>query len=543
MSFAGRIMIQASRAKFIESLKAESIAAGIKEISVTELQSKLDILEMYSSQFEEQHLKLLSGKDSAEILEHEYGILLSGPLIKIFLSMVVGNDALSTVKKLHYLLTSLIGEPKQLVSTLPVSDDSFIPAWEMLISRYDNKRLLTSIQLEKLFSTPKIINRLAKEFNSLLNSTTEALNALKTLGRPVQHWDDILVRVISSRLDSQTMEAWEIKIDTTTTFPSYNELEEFLLTRARARQRIELHAPEKSATTAPQQPQKPRLAKVLNVSAGTQKPSEQRPFLSWAEMSENVCSMCSDGHHIDKCPTFKQLSREKRKEFVEKQNLCFNCLGKHSLRNCRTTKSCVVCHKRHHSMIHINSSQSGSTVTNSAVQSRVQPSKPLLEASPQLRPGVLLTTAVASLVGENRISFEVRMLLDPGSELSFVANNLVVKLGLWKSPALLPVVGISGSSICSNGFSQFCLKSLHSEKQIEIKAYILDRLTTSLPSFSVSQTQSWSHLKGLKLADPEFLKPRPIDLLIGADFVASIVEPQIIKRPSDSPIAMFTIFG
>ncbi|XP_015119650.1 uncharacterized protein LOC107042912 [Diachasma alloeum] len=39
------------------------------------------------------------------------------------------------------------------------------------------------------------------------------------------------------------------------------------------------------------------------------------------------------------------------------------------------------------------------------------------------------------------------------------------------------------------------------------------------------------------------MEPRPIDLLIGVDFFGSIVEPQIIKGPSDSPIAMHTIFG
>ncbi|XP_015114062.1 uncharacterized protein LOC107039109 [Diachasma alloeum] len=91
--------------------------------------------------------------------------------------------------------------------------------------------------------------------------------------------------------------------------------------------------------------------------------------------------------------------------------------------------------------------------------------------------------------------------------------------------------------------SQLDLKSLHSDKHHQIKAYILDHFTSSLPSFSVSDTQAWGHLKGLKLADPECMEPRPIDVLIGTDFFGSIVEPQIIKRPSDSPIAMHTIFS
>ncbi|XP_015121176.1 uncharacterized protein LOC107043964 [Diachasma alloeum] len=562
MSFAGRLFIQASRTKFIESRHTESSSAAVKELSVTELQSKLDILENYWSQFEEQRVRLFTGKDSAEVLEYDYvkqgvydiclqrystartsfiGLIKSidetvdlsesfcrpaapvpsaqvtqrqlpkislptfsgdfyewTPFKDLFLLMVVGNSNLSTVEKFYYLLTSLAGEPKQLISTLPVAQDSFIPAWDMLISRYDNERLLISTQLERLFSTPRIVNRTAKEFNALLNSTTEALNALKSLRRPVEHCDDVLVHIISSRLDVKTLEAWEVKIGSTTTFPTYAELREFMLNRARARERIELHplhAPKTPTSSVPSQPLKAKPAKVLNVSTGSAvQQARGSTSQSWADLTANACSMCEEEHFIDKCPKFKQLSPEKRKEFVEKKYLCFNCLGKHSISACRTTKTCVVCHKRHHSMIHITRPQNGSLESSQPDQLKSQ-------------------------------------------------DSLAVKLGLLKSPALLPVVGIGGSRSFSKEFSQFCLKFLHSDKHLQIKAYILDHLTSSLPSFSVSDTQAWGHLEGLTLADPEYIEPRPIDLLVGADFFGSIVEPQIIKGFSDSPIAMQTIFG
>ncbi|XP_015123770.1 uncharacterized protein LOC107045877 [Diachasma alloeum] len=211
-------------------------------------------------------------------------------------------------------------------------------------------------------------------------------------------------------------------------------------------------------------------------------------------MTANDCSMCEEEHFIDKCLKFKQLSPENKKDFVEKKYLCFNCLGKHSIRACRTTKMCVVCHKRHQWMIHVTRLQNGPLETSQPDQLKSQ-------------------------------------------------DILAVKLGLLKSPPLLPVVIIGGSRSCSKEFSQFCLKSLHSNKHLQIKAYILDHLTSSLPSFLVSDTQAWGHLEGLKLADPEYMEPRPIDFLIGTDFFGSIVEPQIIKGPSDSPIAMHTSFG
>ncbi|XP_011313169.1 uncharacterized protein [Fopius arisanus] len=169
-----------SYAKFIESLKVESATDVVKHLSVSELQSKLDMLELYWGQFEEQHLKLLSGKDCSEVLEHDYikkqvydhcllsyssartvfigiikaldesvdmsesfyrrpaqsastGQISQRPLPKIslpsfsgdfpewtpfkdlFISMVVDNNNLSAVEKLHYLLTFLTGEPRKMI--------------------------------------------------------------------------------------------------------------------------------------------------------------------------------------------------------------------------------------------------------------------------------------------------------------------------------------------------------------------------------------------------------------------------------------------
>ena len=56
-------------------------------------------------------------------------------------------------------------------------------------------------------------------------------------------------------------------------------------------------------------------------------------------------------------------------------------------------------------------------------------------------------------------------------------------------------------------------------------------VTTIQPSFQ-AQPQTWPHLKGLKLADPEFLTPRPIDIIIGADHYSQIIKAQYTKALS-----------
>ncbi|XP_077258611.1 uncharacterized protein LOC143895417 [Temnothorax americanus] len=67
-------------------------------------------------------------------------------------------------------------------------------------------------------------------------------------------------------------------------------------------------------------------------------------------------------------------------------------------------------------------------------------------------------------------------------------------------------------------------------------------LTNILPSFNAAP-QEWPHLTKLTLADPNFLTPRPVDIIIGADSYGQIIKPNIIKQDTLMPIAQFSIFG
>lgn len=61
-----------------------------------------------------------------------------------------------------------------------------------------------------------------------------------------------------------------------------------------------------------------------------------------------------------------------------------------------------------------------------------------------------------------------------------------------------------------------------------------------LPSSRVSQSL-WSRISQLCLADPEFYRPRAIDIIIGADHYGSVIKPEIIKAGSLPPIALLSI--
>ncbi|GAB1869293.1 Gag-pol polyprotein [Camponotus japonicus] len=79
-------------------------------------------------------------------------------------------------------------------------------------------------------------------------------------------------------------------------------------------------------------------------------------------------------------------------------------------------------------------------------------------------------------------------------------------------------------------------------EQLELSAHILTKLTNAIPSVQIDM-QHWQHLNGLTLADPHFLQPLSVDMIIGADVYHQIIREGLKKGPIDSPIAQLTAFG
>ncbi|XP_070151055.1 uncharacterized protein [Polyergus mexicanus] len=135
------------------------------------------------------------------------------------------------------------------------------------------------------------------------------------------------------------------------------------------------------------------------------------------------------------------------------------------------------------------------------------------------------------------------MLIDPGSELTFASGQLIKTLQVPRRHASVPIIGIGGSqSERTRGVVPLTFHSIYSSQSIKVTAYILKNLTTSLPSIATAE-YSWSHFHGLQLADPDFLTPGLIDLILGADSYGLFIQPDIIKGSEEEPIAQHTIFG
>ncbi|KAI4474639.1 hypothetical protein M0804_014745 [Polistes exclamans] len=81
------------------------------------------------------------------------------------------------------------------------------------------------------------------------------------------------------------------------------------------------------ATTPAKTSQKPGSSQL----AVDKRPIGKHPLPFINDLSNN-CSYCSHRHYIAFCPQFKCLNQQKKEKVVAESCLCYNCLGRHNVR-------------------------------------------------------------------------------------------------------------------------------------------------------------------------------------------------------------------
>ncbi|XP_024872453.1 uncharacterized protein LOC112455013 [Temnothorax curvispinosus] len=137
------------------------------------------------------------------LFKGEYG---AWPTYLDLFKAVIYDQPLTDVEKLHYLRLLLEGPPAQLISGLSLTADSLKPSWEMLVDRYENKRLLIQSYLDQLFASSTLVQKNAAALDKLLTTFKEGIKGLQALGISQDLGDCILVYQLSRQLDRQTKE-------------------------------------------------------------------------------------------------------------------------------------------------------------------------------------------------------------------------------------------------------------------------------------------------------------------------------------------------
>ncbi|XP_011876702.1 PREDICTED: uncharacterized protein LOC105566913, partial [Vollenhovia emeryi] len=457
----------------------------------------------------------------------------------LFSSIILGNTTLSPVEKLQYLKASLTGTASHFLKNTALTADNFEKAWTDLTSFYENKRLLVNSAIQSLLSLKKITQESASELENLYTNIMQIYRTLETLQRPVDKWDDFLVFTAIQRLDSESVKVWEYHLGSTKEPPTWKHFCEFLVTRL-----LSLQAFEKSQNIPAKKKISPQAVKSHHQIQKRTQMTQQIPS----------CILCSAKHFLYNCPQYNSQTTQQRYSLIMKHGLCYNCLGKHRVSECLSTRRCTKCGKKHHTTIHRKvpsgkENVSEKTASNVSTETSTTPgSSQVLHAA--INPVqastncILLATAQVLLINKAGRIMKIRALIDQGSEITLISERAVQTLKLPRSQSSIPLVGVEEQTPNrTRGITSFKITSLYDKsEEFQFSAHILTKLTSSIPSVQIIK-QYWPHFDGLHLADPQFGSPGSVDLIIGADHYHLIIKEGLKKGPSNTPIAQLTSFG
>ncbi|UYV80742.1 hypothetical protein LAZ67_19001575 [Cordylochernes scorpioides] len=458
-------------------------------------------------------------------LPHFYGDANSWFNFKEVFGMTIDqNPGLSDLQKLQYLGSAVKGEAARLIRGFPISSASYRQAWDTLVFRYDNQRELAYAQLNKIFKIKQMKYPSAKALRELLDTCNESVRNLGSLGLQRNELVDIiLVQFLRNRIDEDMKRQWELTQDERS-FPCYEDFILFLERQARS-----LPQGSKEYQRKENEIQKDYANVHIAIDTNAQ-----------------ICIACKAGHRIYNCTTFSTMPIEQKWEFVKQHKMCYNCLKRgHTGKNCYQGP-CKKCNKRHHTLLH----KLGTEVTKTQKDAKLQNFTPVgeinntsVEQGSETINQVLLATAQIIVEGENGTQLICRALMDSGSQVSLITKEICEKLGLKGETSRRSLRGIGNNPVqVSTTSVDLTFRSIYRSEIYETNALVMEVLTTEIPNFKLAEP-TWIMQRGLELADPLFHISAPIDIILGADMYAYLMQGEKKMLGRNQPIAVNSKLG
>jgi Protein of unknown function (DUF1759)/Putative peptidase (DUF1758) len=395
---------------------------------------------------------------------------------------LVENSNLPKIQKFHYLKNHLEGEAKKIIQHLPLTEDNYSSALQLIKDRFENSRKIKNSYIETLLQAKQIQNRSAEQLIALHDLINECLQALVNLGCNINDWGDLLIPILSKKLDFESYKQFEEQLQNPKETPSINQFLKFLESRYQTLDSIKYN-------------------KTSSQKTGHYKEKSVTSYVSTTQ----TCPQCDRQHKLYMCNTF--IPVKQRSEKVHREKLCVKCLSHERTIQCKSTYNCKECQGRHHTLLHDNEYKRKNSSANIANNMGT----------------VLLSTACIKCKTITGDILLMRALIDSGAQNSMITENGAQLLKLPYQKSKLLINGIENKSGVSVKHKINVIISPHFSSNFEtsVEAHILNKLTSNLPGKIQEDKLKW---KNLMLADPTYNIPGPIDIILGADIYHDIIK-------------------
>ncbi|XP_062531737.1 uncharacterized protein LOC105842541 isoform X3 [Bombyx mori] len=316
-----------------------------------------------------------------------------------YISLIHNNKCNDDIMRFYYLRSCLRGSAALVIKNIDFTSENYNNAWDLLCQRYDKDQLLIHNHVQALFSVAPCSKESSKSLRYLIDVTNKNIRALKTLKQPTEHWDTLIIFMISQKLDSSTSRYWEEHRNKLSEPPTLNQFIFFIENQINLLEKIE----ENSKINLKSKETNNNNYNNKSTNYIIQSNSNQ------IQSNHSRCPLCNENHLLYTCETFRSLPTEVRIEKAKKFKVCMNCLRLgHTDRTCKLSH-CKYCKARHNTLLHSEPERSAASnpmpgADNVAFSANFEHSN---TAS-----FILLSTAMVRVRGADGTKHPARVLLD-----------------------------------------------------------------------------------------------------------------------------------
>lgn len=449
----------------------------------------------------------------------------------------IDSSELPEVTKFTYLQSLLEGEARKAVEGLTLTSDHYKVACELLEERFGRREQIIFSHIQGLLNLkPSAKGSGGMQMRSIQDQILIHVRSLESLSIDGSTYGIFLTPLILSRLPVDVRMEWAREGAGKEGDLRY--LLYFMKGEIERRERAETFQVSSDRD-------------VQNVHVEEKKKSGLPKVATAAALqttSQISCGFCLKNHPTWKCWAALKMSTQDRHLRVKEAGLCFRCLrSNHIARKC--SAKCSRCQGGHHKLLCSDSAgQEEENVNNDSNKQAPQDNVSHVGVACSKKSGyeqIALQTAKVRVIGP-RGSADVTLLLDSGSDRTYITSDLVKKLGLeWLSSTELSysVFGGGKSSCSLRNVYGFDVWGNVNVPNISLSGVEVPTICSPLsrPKVPLQVLKSFG---GVKLADTyQDTGKLTVDILIGLDYYWKLVKGNVIRIPGEGLAAQETVFG
>jgi hypothetical protein len=149
-----------------------------------------------------------------------------------------------------------------------------------------------------------------------------------------------------------------------------------------------------------------------------------------------------------------------------------------------------------------------------------------------------MTTAIIKVKDRYRNCVPARALLDSCSNVNLITERFAQSLDLAKKTCAIEIGGVNNLSTSSTQYVRATFQSMYNASQRELNFLIVPEIATAVPN-EIFPRDQFKIPKNLKLADPQFHLPKPVEVLLASSTTWSVLSVgQINLQHKDSKITL-----